>query len=113
MKTEIKEGLKERLKNQDEYKKLVSNLIVQGLCRLLEMKVLIKVRRQDYELVQSLIPECQSRFNTFLKEKTGKDVNVSLEVLSTHFLEKFESELGGIMLYCHNGRIVLNNTVEE
>ena len=41
------------------YKQAMKSLIVQGMIKLIEPDVLLKVRKEDLNLVKELVPECE------------------------------------------------------
>lgn len=94
------------------YAKFLQQLIVQGCVRLLERHVEIKCRKKDMAIVKSVLEGAKDDFNRFIKEKTGKDRHIELNVFKDKFLEKNESILGGVILYCRHNSIVYNNTIE-
>lgn len=75
----------------------------QGLLRLVEPEVEITARSADVQLVQ----EASSAASQQYKEKSGRDVKVSV----VEGLGKDSS--GGIILAGHEGRIKVNNTLDE
>lgn len=82
------------------------------MIRLLESKVKIRCKDGDQELVKAVIPDAKKEFEEFLKEKTGKEVDLDLELQNTP-LSKGECVIGGVVLYCHNNKIVFTNTLDS
>lgn len=98
-----KAQLKELSKDQAKYKKLLENLLLQGLLDLVEPSVEVTARSGDVQLVQDVSESAVKRY----KEITGRDTKVSVkEGLS-------KDSAGGLILAGHGGRIQLNNTLEE
>lgn len=76
------------------------------------MKATIRCRPEDTKLVESVVSDAKKEFEQFLKENTGKEVDITL-VLDTKTLEKGECSIGGIVLYCHNNNIIFRNTLDQ
>ncbi|KAI3620249.1 hypothetical protein CBS9595_002216 [Malassezia furfur] len=98
-----KEQLKKLSKDQAKYKKLLENLLLQGLLDLVEPSVEVTARSGDVQLVQEVSDSAVKRY----KEITGRDTKVSVK----DGLSK--DSAGGLILTGHAGRIQLNNTLEE
>lgn len=75
----------------------------------MEEKVVIKCLEQDTQMVNELIPEVQKFYSEFLKEKIQKDTTVELEVLKEQKMKDYE--IGGVVLYCNNYKIVFDNSL--
>mmetsp|Transcript_39596 Transcript_39596/g.99804 ORF Transcript_39596/g.99804 Transcript_39596/m.99804 type:complete len:234 (+) Transcript_39596:189-890(+) len=100
--------------NAESYKKLMLNLIVQGLIKMDESEVELIARKVDVALVESL----QSEVLNLYKKTTNK--TCKLEVSKKHFLsppptgaQGERACCGGILLSAHAGRILCNNTLEQ
>lgn len=63
-------------------------------------------------MVKEVLPEAKKAFEQYLKERTGKDTDITLEV-SSAALVKGECEIGGVILYCNNNKIVFTNTIDS
>ena len=87
---DAKVKLAERMKNNpEEYKKMIKDLLVQGFIRLLDDKINILCKQEDFELVKSIIPEAKQEFLEKLKKEAKKSVQMpSFEVTldDKHFL---------------------------
>jgi len=100
-------------KDTANYKKLLRDLIVQGLIKLQEPKVSVVCRKQDVELVKSVISEAASIYT----QKSSKKVEVEVDQ-TTHLPpgpeqakgEEFCS--GGVLLSSNAGRIICSNTLD-
>mmetsp|Transcript_12472 Transcript_12472/g.9071 ORF Transcript_12472/g.9071 Transcript_12472/m.9071 type:complete len:126 (-) Transcript_12472:260-637(-) len=44
------------------YKNAVKNLIIQGMIKLLENELFLKIRKEDEKMIQGLIEECEAEF---------------------------------------------------
>lgn len=102
---EARQKLKDVAANKNDYKKLLSGLLAQGLCVLIEAEVVARVRKNDVELIESVIAEALVEF----KAKTGKESKVIVD--KTDFLA--DSTGGGVLLTCFGGKIVVDNTLEK
>ncbi len=61
-------------------------------------------------MVKGLFEEVQTEFSEFIKEKLNKEISVELSLFPK---EKFmkEEDLGGVILYCRNFKIVYDNSL--
>jgi V-type H+-transporting ATPase subunit E len=100
-------------KDAQGYKKLLHALIVQGLLKLQEPKVLIICRKQDLDLVKSILPEVTQEYT----KKTEKPCEVTI---GDNYLppgpETATNEAnvcsGGIVLSTNEGKIICANTLD-
>lgn len=87
------------------------------MIKLLEAELLLKCRKEDYDLVKSLLPECEQEFRDIMaKETSESDLTYStkLKLLEGEFLTLEEGgECGGIVLCTTNRRIVCYNTLKS
>ena len=87
---DAKVKLAERMKNNpEEYKKMIKDLLIQGFIRLLDDKINILCKQEDYELVKSIIPEAKQEFLEKLKKEAKKSVqmpNFDVTLDDKHFL---------------------------
>ena len=109
LKDEVKQALVERMRNRGEYETVLGQLIIQGLVRLLERSVKIRVQKKDVDLAKGLLKTVKSKFTEFVKEELKKEITVNLEVDQKRFIP--ESELGGCILICGKGKILYTNTL--
>ena len=109
LKEEVKVALVERIRDQSNYEKVLHDLILQGLVRLLERNIKIRVIKKDYELANGLIRSVKKDFTKFIEEQLGKETTVNLEVDKKRFVK--DDELGGCVLICGKGKIVFKNTL--
>jgi len=91
-------------RDQQKYSNLLSGLIAQGVCQLLEPKLTIRCRQQDQSLVQSVIASAVAS----VKDKTKIETEVTLD--TEVFLDS--KCAGGIELLAKNGKIKVDNTLE-
>ncbi len=69
----------------------------------MESKVTVTVKSNDVQLAQDAAKQAEKDF----KEKSGKDVSVTVQ----EGLDK--NSAGGVALSGHNGKITINNTLDE
>ncbi|XP_049851189.1 V-type proton ATPase subunit E-like [Schistocerca gregaria] len=89
---------------QESYKDLLVKLTVQGLFLMDEKVVVLRVREQDIELLNSLLPTILEKYEKW-RPNCG---DVRLEVSS----EKPAKCVGGVILSTPEGHISCNNTLE-
>lgn len=87
---EAKTELIKKIKNDsNEYRKILKDLIVQGLIRLLDNKINIICKKEDYELVKGLINEAKEEFLEKIKKEAKKSIQIhelSITINSKRFL---------------------------
>ncbi|GAU30615.1 hypothetical protein TSUD_62350 [Trifolium subterraneum] len=117
MKDAAKKGLLKISNDKKVYRKLIKDLIVQGLLRLKEPSVLLRCREADRKLVESLLEEAKKEYSDKANVQPPKitlDDRVYLPpqpkngAVDSH--EPFCS--GGIVLASEDGKIVLENTLD-
>ncbi|KAG4993976.1 hypothetical protein JHK86_030803 [Glycine max] len=117
MKDAAKKGLLRVSNDKKVYKKLLKDMIVQGLLRLREPSVLLRCRESDRKLVESLIEEAKKEYSekaNMQSPKISLDDRVYLPpppkngAVDSH--EPYCS--GGVVLASEDGKIVLENTLD-
>jgi V-type H+-transporting ATPase subunit E len=94
------------------YVETLKQLIVQGMIRLLEADVELKVRKGEEDMVRGLIEDCQTQYSAHMLAETERVFTTKLTVIPDRFLSVEEgSEFGGVLLYAHGRRIVVANTL--
>ena len=63
-----------------EYQDLVEKLILQGIVRLLENNVFVRVRNQDRKFVELLFPRIEAEYLKLMKNETGRDYSIKLTI---------------------------------
>ncbi|KAJ9666746.1 V-ATPase V1 sector subunit E [Coniosporium apollinis] len=89
----------------EQYQRILKGLILEGLYALSEEKVAVRGREKDKEVLGKAIEEAKSEY----KEKTGKDVEITIDEKNPHP----DESAGGVSVVGGNGRIDINNTLEE
>ena len=62
--------------NPEEYKKILKDLLVQGFIRLLDDKVNVLCKKEDFDIVKSLIEEAKNEFLEKLKKEAKKSAQI-------------------------------------
>jgi V-type H+-transporting ATPase subunit E len=89
-----------------EYPELLGKLIMQGLVSLDEKDIVVRVRVEDVELAQKLVPGLIEEFKTkWLSDKARK---FSVTVDTQHHVKCS----GGAVISALEGRIICNNTLD-
>lgn len=88
-----------------KYRKMLEDLIAQGLFQLLEKEVLVRCRQQDVDIVKNVLPNAVKLLETASKIKTAVKVD------EKNFLPVDCS--GGVLLLAMDGKITLINTLES
>lgn len=113
LKEEVMEALKKQLQDQQKFKALMKDLIVQGLIRLMEPKVNLRCRTEDLKVVKSIIRDAEDEYCEFIKKELNETHECTVEICEDVPLTSSETKLGGVMLYCGNNRIVITNTIDS
>jgi V-type H+-transporting ATPase subunit E len=87
------------------------------MIKLLEPELLLKCRKEDQDLVKSLLPECEQEFVEIMKKETSEsdqEYSTKLRLVDTEYLTLEEGgECGGIVLFTTNRKIVCFNTLKS
>eukprot|EP00916_Digyalum_oweni_P008688 GHVL01014492.1.p1 GENE.GHVL01014492.1~~GHVL01014492.1.p1 ORF type:complete len:232 (+),score=29.71 GHVL01014492.1:96-791(+) len=105
--------------DQQRYKKIISDLILQGLMRLLEDHVSVRCRQIDKSLVEGVLSDVSSKYTDYIQKEVGLKKTVKL-VIDSQFLPPPPNPdhlgkycCGGVVLVCHHGKITLDNTLDQ
>lgn len=97
--------------NIERYTPILKNLITQGCVKLIEDKVVISCRKEDVQLVQSLLGEVQADYG----KVTGRKVQFKID---PNHLTSFDPShptkgvTGGVRLCREGGAISVDNTLD-
>ena len=94
----------------NSYKKLLKELVLECMVKLLETECFIKVRKDDIDYVKSIVKECESEFVNIMKKETKREYECKLSVLEDEFIE---DEYGGVILMNHDKKIIINNGLKD
>jgi len=106
----VKKNLAETVKKTDQYKKIVTDLIVQGAMLLLEPEVTIQCRKEDIALVKSVIDEAQKRYTAEIKSQAN-GVSKTVKFLVNES-QPLVGKIGGVILQTNGGAIRVDNTLD-
>ncbi|KAF8643638.1 hypothetical protein HU200_066694 [Digitaria exilis] len=102
-------------RDHQTYKKLLRILIVQSLLRLKEPAVLLRCRKEDLELVDSVLVSARNEYaqkaNVYPPEIVV-DRQVYLPSAPSHYQAPGPSCSGGVVLASRDGKIVCENTLD-
>ena len=120
-----KKQLAEKIaEDNDAYAELLKNLLVQGLIKLIEPTVTLRVRESDKDLIEGLIDDAIAEYKELMlaqvKALEGKD-DIPCKVLidENNWLPEWNEEdpahscLGGFVMYCRKNRIVCSQTLDD
>lgn len=93
-----------------DYKKLLKELILESMVKLLEKECYIKSRKEDAKFIQSIIKECESEFTQIMKKETKREYYCKLTLLEDDFIE---DEYGGIIMMNQDQKIIVNNGLKD
>eukprot|EP01016_Furgasonia_blochmanni_P045148 TRINITY_DN632_c0_g1_i4.p1 TRINITY_DN632_c0_g1~~TRINITY_DN632_c0_g1_i4.p1 ORF type:complete len:295 (-),score=107.72 TRINITY_DN632_c0_g1_i4:114-998(-) len=105
--------LRSQLSDPSIHKPLMKKLIIQGLIKLMEEEVLLKCRKEDTAIVESVLEEAEREFTDLCRRETGRELNTKLYLLKDQPLDANQVKCGGIVLYAARGRIVCSNTLDD
>ena len=94
----------------NSYKKLLKELILECMVKLLEKECYVKVRQVDINYVKSVIRECESEFAKIMKKETKRDYECKLNILEDDFID---DEYGGVILMNKDKKIIINNGLKD
>jgi V-type H+-transporting ATPase subunit E len=79
---EARQQLQQRIKGKsNDYKTVIKNLIIQGLIKLLEENVTIFCKKDDYEIVNSVIDQAKTEFLDLLKRESKRYKNFDTNIV--------------------------------
>ena len=75
---EAKNHLAQKIKNNpEEYKKILKDLLIQGFIRLLDDKINVLCKKEDFQVVKGLINEAKNEFIQKLKKEAKKSAQLN------------------------------------
>jgi V-type H+-transporting ATPase subunit E len=111
---EAKTQLSNRIKSKPEdYKNVLKNLLIQGFIKLLEDNVNVICKKDELELVKSLIEPAKAKFLELLtnEAKKFKNFKINVTVDTKYFLP--DSCIGGVFLTSMKSKIRVDNTLDK
>ncbi|KAK4876979.1 hypothetical protein RN001_009485 [Aquatica leii] len=101
--SELRKQLGEIANDAEKYPDILEKLLLQGIYRLLEPDVRIRVRENDLNLVEEILPTVIEKC-----EKSIGKVNIEID---SKFLSSCST--GGVKLSSRCGKIIVNNTLDS
>ncbi|KAK6163622.1 hypothetical protein DH2020_000486 [Rehmannia glutinosa] len=101
-------------RDHNNYKRLLKDLIVQSLLRLKEPSVLMRCRKEDLQLVESVVDSAKAEYAEKAKVHAPEIIvdNIYLPPAPSHHNEHALSCSGGVVLASRDGKIVFENTLD-
>lgn len=99
-----------------EYREVLKKLVIQGMIKLLEKKVIVKCRKKDLDLVKDMVEEVQDAYAEHMRTETDSDTyTCQVEVMEENFIKEDSQagKCGGIVLCSQDKLIVCSNTLDE
>ncbi|XLS84203.1 hypothetical protein HN51_034369 [Arachis hypogaea] len=119
MKEASRKALSRLANDKKVYRKLLRDLILQGLVRMREPSVIIRCRESDKKLTESLIEECKKDYMDKMRLQQPPKITIDERVYlppppkngnGADSLEPFCN--GGVVMASEDGKIVLENTLD-
>ncbi|KAM6306667.1 V-type proton ATPase subunit E 1-like isoform 2-T2 [Podargus strigoides] len=102
---EAKQRLAKAVKDSARYQTLLDGLVLQGFYQLLEPRIVIQCRKQDFPMVKTAVQKSIPIY----KNATKRDVDVYVD--QDNFLP--EEIAGGVEIYNSDAKIKVSNTLES
>ena len=110
--------------NPDQYATLLRELLVQGLIKMIEPRIMLKVRESDLDVIDQIIPEAIEEYKkqmmVHVKALVGKDdIPCEVDVDRESFLPEWAPEdpdnscLGGFKIFANKNRTVCSQTLDD
>lgn len=109
----MSDRLKKVISQQDVHQKLLQQLIVQGMLRLMERNVSVELRSNHLPLAKTLFPACEQAFSRIILEETAREMESKLTVSEYKLEEHNLAIIGGLFLRTSDGVIVCDNTLDS
>lgn len=94
----------------NSYKKLIKELILECMVKLLEKECYIKARKGDINYIQTILKECENEYAKIMKKETQREYECKLNILDDEFIE---DEYGGVILMNKDKKIIINNGLKD
>ena len=105
--------------DEDSYKQLLKDLLLQGLIKLMESTVVIRCREQDVPLIEDVMDDAISEYKQMIvdqvkmfKDKSPDDIPCNLSIDTTQYLTTIDDDeagsIGGFKMLAKRGKIVLS-----
>ena len=108
---ETLEKLKDFAKPDNQaYKKLLKELTIECMVKLIEKECFVKVRKADLDYMKSILKECENEYSNLMKKETKRDYGCKLTLLEDDFIE---NEYGGVIMMNKDKKIIINNGLRD
>ena len=71
-----------------DYKAFLKSIIIECMTKLLEDRLVVRVRKEDVTLAKGLVSECQKSYKEIMKNATGRDYETELQIDENKYLEE-------------------------
>ena len=110
--------------NPAEYAQLLKNLLIQGLIKLIEPRVVLRCRKSDVDALESVIEEAVSTYKKLMLSQVKAladkdDIPCAVTIDQKNFLPEYNADnptnscLGGFVIYAKKNRIVCSQTLDD
>ncbi len=111
-------------KDPKSYKKLLTDLLVQGLIKMIEPVVTLKVRKSDLALIKEVIAGAVAQYKAVMIKEVARldgrsDIPCTVQIDEKNFLPEWNAAdqknscLGGFMIFANRNRIVCSQTLDD
>ena len=108
---EALEKIKEFAKpNNDKYQKLLKELTIECMVKLLEKECFLKVRKSDFDYMKTILKECEDEYAKLMKNETKREYVCKLTLLEDEFIE---GDYGGVVMMNKDQKIIINNGLKD
>ena len=117
--------IREKMKSdQGAYKKLLEDLMVQGLIKMMEAQLFIRCRESDVDLIKEVMPSAIKTYKELIVKEVKRfqgmnpdeiPCNIIIDKTYLDSVEDNESNgiIGGFKMYAKKGRIVCSQTIDD
>ena len=96
--------------NNDKYQKLLKELTIECMVKLLEKECFLKVRKSDFDYMKSILKECEDEYAKLMKKETRRDYSCKITLLDDEFID---DEYGGVVMMNKDQKIIINNGLKD
>ena len=113
LKKDALKTLQERLCSPENpaYQAVLKKLLMQGLIKLLEKEVYVRVREEDVSLVKRMCSDVEKEFTKHMAE-AGCEYETKIHLLDDRYLgPEDQGECGGVIMFSQSKKITCLNTM--
>ena len=94
--TQVREKITQTVtKNKSQYQELVKNLILQGLIKLMEAQIFLKIRKSDKSIVEAAIPQAVKEYKQMMAAEVkvfkGQEPPCNVVINEKDFLPEYDT----------------------